>query len=573
MNLFGEHENERDEVSTDSDFKSIIFSLSKWNDSSKSIIARLVFVIAVMSFFFLAISYKIIYTALAPSFEYRISGAPTNYRKEIIDRNGILLAINLPAASLYANPKKLLDAKEAATTLSEILPDLDKNKLLQDFTSNRSFVWIKRDLTSKQKNDVNHLGLPGIYFEEEEKRVYTHGNIFSHLIGYVSRDNEGQAGLEKSYDQFLKNNSNNDPLKLTLDSRLQSILGEELDKTIKTYSAEGAAAMIFDPHTGEVLACMSKPDFNPHFPGRATEAELFNSYATGVYELGSIMKIINMAVGLDTKKIALNDAYDTTTMRVSGYNIKDWHQSKGWHSVPEIFLKSSNVGTTQMMWEIGKEDYKKYITKLGLLKKLDIEIPEKGRPIIQDDSKWTDLTMATLSYGYAMSITPLHFANAMVPIINGGTALPIHFVQKKEKLVGEKIIDEQTSKDIHKLLYLTATKGTARKSYVKGYYVGGKSGTANKIVDGKYAENSARISSMLNIFPANDPKYVIFIMLDNPKPTKETFGYATAGWTVAPMVKNIITRMVALYGMSPYDEKDENIKNQLHIDYEINSET
>lgn len=573
MNLFGEHDNDRDEAASDGSFKSIIVSLSKWNDCPKAIIGRLVFVIAIMSLFFLTIGYKIIYAAISPSFEYRIAGTSDNYRKEIVDRNGVLLAINLPAASLYANPKKMLDAKEAAKGLAGIFSDLDEEKLYKDFTANRSFVWIKRDLTSKQKNEVNHLGIPGIFFEEEEKRVYTHGNIFSHLIGYVSRDNEGQAGLEKSYDEFLKDVSNNEPLKLTLDSRLQSILGEELDKTIKTYRAEGAAAMIFDPHTGEMLACMSKPDFNPHFPGKALDAELFNSYATGVYELGSIMKIINMAIGLDTKKIALNDAYDTTTMRVSGYNIKDWHRNDGWHSVPEIFLKSSNVGTTQMMWEIGKEDYKKYITKLGLVNKLNIEIPERGRPIIQDESKWTDLTMATLSYGYAMSVTPLHFANAMVPIINGGTAYPIHFVKKKERLIGEKIIDEQTSKDIHKLLYLTATKGTARKSYVKGYFVGGKSGTAHKIIDGKYAENVARISSMLNIFPANDPKYAIFIMLDNPKPTKETFGFATAGWTVAPMVKNIITRMVALYGMTPYDDNDENIRNQLHIDYEINSET
>jgi cell division protein FtsI (penicillin-binding protein 3) len=545
MNLgFGENNDDKDSSSAEGGLKSLLLNLSKWDDCQKSIIARLLFVIFIMSFFFLSVSYKILYTALISDGELNLFSVDSSYRKEIIDRNGILLAINLPASSLYANPKKIIDAKEAAENIASLFKDLDKEKLYKDFTSNKSFVWIKRDLTSKEKDEVNNLGLPGIYFEEQEKRVYTHGNMFSHLIGYVSRDNEGQAGIEKSYDEYLKDTKSNVPLKLSLDSRLQSIVNEELDKTMETYRAEGAAAIIVNPNNGEVLACISKPDFNPHFPGKASEAELFNSYATGVYELGSINKIINMAIGFDTKKVAMNDAYETSTMRVAGWNIKDFHQNKGWHSVPEIFLRSSNVGTTQMMWEVGKEDFKSYITKLGLLSKLDIEIPEKGKPLIVDEKKWTDLTLATLSYGYAMSITPLHFVNAMVPVINGGTSYPIHFVEKKERLIGEKVLDEQTSKDMRKLLHLAATKGTAKKSYVKGYYVGGKTGTANKIINGKYADNEARLSSMLNVFPAHDPQYIIFIMLDNPKPTKETFGFATAGWTVAPMMKNIITRLV-----------------------------
>lgn len=573
MNFGFGSDDDRDEAYPQGSFKSILSNLSRWNDSPKSIVARLVFVISVMSVFFLSVSYKILYTALAPSYEVNSLAIESGFRRDIVDRNNILLATNLPASSLYANPKKMLDPSEAVKGLSKIFPDLDKDKMLKDFNSNKSFVWIKKDLTSKEEHEVNNLGLPGVYFEQQEKRVYTHGNLFSHLIGYVSRDNEGQAGLEKSYDKLLKDNNSHQPIKLTLDSRLQSILNEELDKTIKTYRAEGASAIIFDPNNGEVLACISKPDFNPHFPGKASQEALFNSYATGVYELGSINKIINMAIGLDTKKIALNDAYETSTMRVAGWKIKDWHQTKGWHSVAEIFLRSSNVGTAQMLWEIGKEDYLSYLKKLNLLDRLDTEIPEKGRPLIVDENKWTDLTMATLSYGYAMSISPLHFAHAIIPVVNGGTSYPIHFVQKDEQLVGVKVFDEETSKDMHKLLHLAATKGTARKSYVKGYYVGGKTGTANKIINGKYADNSARYSSMLNVFPAHDPKYVIFVMLDNPQPTKETFGFATAGWTVAPMVKNIITRMVALYGISPYDESDENIKNQLHVEYEINSET
>lgn len=559
-----------DEASQNGGFLSVMLTLSRWNKCHKSLIGRLLFVIIVMSFFFLSIGYKIVYTALSNSSEGNIFAKNTSFRQEISDRNGHLLAINLPAASLYANPKKILDPEDAAEKLVQVIPALNQEKLLQDFKSKKSFVWVKRDLTDKEKHDIHHLGIPGVYFEKEEKRTYTHGNLFSHLIGYVSRDNEGQAGLEKSYDKFLKEKG--ESLKLTVDVRLQAILNEELDKTIKHFKAQGAAAMIIDPSNGEVLACMSKPDFNPHFPGKATDEELFNSYGTGVYELGSIIKVITVAMGLDTKRVALSDAYDITTMRVANFNVKDWHKKQGWHSVPQIFLSSSNVGMAQMILEVGKEDYKKYLDKFGLLKRVDVEIPERAKPIVMDEKRWTDLGMVTMSYGYSLSMTPLHFANAMIPAVNGGIKHPLHFVKRDKRPEGERILDEQTSKDLQKLLHLTAQKGTARKSNVKGYFVGGKTGTANKLIGSKYAENSARISSLLTIFPSHDPKYMIFIMLDNPQPTKETFGYASAGWTIAPMVKNIITRMVALYGISPYDDLDGKIKDELYVDYEINAE-
>jgi cell division protein FtsI (penicillin-binding protein 3) len=419
---------------------------------------------------------------------------------------------------------------------------------------------------------IKNLGLPGIYFEEEERRIYPYGNIFSHLIGYVNRENKGLAGLEKSYDEFLQNQDDKTPLKLTLDSRLQSIVNEEIDKAIDKFSAEGGSAVIIDPNNGEILAAISKPDFNPHFPGNAKDEELFNNYALGVYELGSIMKMPNVAIGLDSKKVTMYDAYDTSSLRVANFDIRDVHRSRGWHSLPQIFLHSSNIGMAQIVMDIGKEDYQQYIEKLGFTKKLDIEIPERGAPIVQKYDRWSDLTMATLSYGYALSISPLHFLNAAIPIVNGGYSHHMHFVKKDKIPEGTRVLDEETSINMRKLLRLAVEKGTAKNSNVKGYLVSGKTGTAEKVIDGKYAKNKARRSSFISVFPANNPKYIIFMMLDNPKPTKETFGYATAGWTVAPSIKNIIARMVALYGISPYDESDIKIKQQLHVDYEIGAE-
>lgn len=547
-------------------------NLSSWKYGRESIIARLFFVILVMSFFFLAIAYKIIITSAVPGYNYLGIANANNYRREIVDRNNVPLAINLPGASLYANPKKIFDKDEASEKLAAIFPEISKDKLYKEFTAEKSFVWIKRDLSSKQKYEVKNLGLPGIYFEEEERRIYPYGNLFSHLIGYVNRENSGIAGLEKSYDKYLQSKDDKSPLKLTLDSRLQSIVNDEIDKAIEKFSAEGGSVLVMNPNNGEILAAISKPDFNPHFPGEAKSNELFNSYSMGVYELGSIMKIPNIAIGLDSKKITMYDAYETSSLKVSNFNIRDVHRTKGWNSIPQIFLHSSNIGMSQILLDIGKEEYIKYIEKLGYTKKLDIEIPERGTPIVQNYDHWTDLTMATLSYGYAMSISPLHFLNSITPIVNGGYSYPLHFVQKDAPVEGERILDTETSDNMRRLLRLTVKKGTGKNSNFKGYLVSGKTGTAEKVIDGKYAKNKARRASFLSAFPANDPQYVIFMMLDNPKPTKETFGFATAGWTVAPSIKNIIGRMVALYGISPYDEDDIEIQQQLHVDYEIETE-
>ena len=557
--------------------RSMLLSLAAWDTGNKALVSRLMFLIICLALCFFAVGYKLIVVALTTPQEKHIYAKGDYFRREIVDRNGVLLAINVPGSSAYANPKKMIDINEAVEKLTKNVAGIDKKKLIRDLKETKTFAWVKRDLTSKEQKTIHDLGIPGIYFEEEKKRVYTQGAVLSHLIGYVGRDNDGLAGLEKSYDEFLtatklQNKGDEEPLRLTIDSRVQNIVHEELSKTIATFRAAAGIAVVVDPNNGEVIAAVSMPDFNPHSPAQASADQLFNRYSLGVYEFGSIMKALTMAICLDADKVHLTDAYDLTSMRVANFNLTDYHKEVGFHSVPEIFLYSSNIGMAQIMLETGKADFKKYIDRLGMTEKLAIELPEKATPIVPRYDKWTDLSMTTMSYGYGMSVSPLHFINAGIPVVNGGKMYPLHFVKQEVPIVGTQVLKESTSEDMQKLMRLVVSKGTGRKAEVKGYFVGAKTGTAEKREGKRYVKNR-RDASFFAIAPASDPKYAIFIMLDDPKPTKETFGFATAGWTAAPLVKNIISRMVTLYGISPYTgDEDAKIEEELHVEYQIDEE-
>jgi cell division protein FtsI (penicillin-binding protein 3) len=544
--------------------KSILVSMLCWDSSHKSIVSRIIFIVACLTLCFFIIVGKLLLVALTTPDHKNIYVKDEYFRREIVDRNGLLLAINLQSSSLFANPKKMID-----------LDDIDKAKLLLELKSSKNFVWIKRGLTQKERVEVHNLGIPGISFEEEPKRIYTYGNLLSHLIGYVGRDNAGLAGLEKSYNEYLttkniESKSDSEPLKLTIDARVQGIVDEELSEAISTFRADAGIAVVIDATNGEVISCISKPDFNPHEPSKATNEQLFNRYSLGVEEMGSIMKSITMAIGLETEKVTLQDVYDITSMRIAKFNLSDTHKAVGWHTVPEIFLHSSNIGMAQIILEIGKSDFRKYIERLGLLEKLKIELPEKGTPIYQNYDKWSDLTLATMSYGYALAITPLHFINAALPVVNGGYMYPIHFVKKSDAIEGTKVFSSSTSEDMRKLFRLVVRKGTGRKGDIEGYFVGAKTGTAEMRVGKRYVKNM-RKSSFFAVTPVHDPKYAIYIMLDNPKPTKETFGFAGGAWTAAPVAKNIISRMMTLYGVAPYIG-DPKIEDSLSVEYAIDEE-
>lgn len=554
-------------------------SLTHWDNGQKSIYVRLIIIAIAFGFFFSTISYRLLYVSLSHSNAVKHYASKNKSRREIVDRNNNLLSVNIPAASVFVNPKHMINIEKDIEKMSKVISGLDKKKLLAELKQpGKTFVWIKRDLTPKEQQGINDLGIAGLYFETEERRLYTYGPLISHLVGYVGRDGKGLAGLERTYDDFLSNNSlvvpgtENKPLELTIDVRVQNIVAEELDKVIKEFSANGGIGIVADPRTGEIIAMVSKPDFDPHNPSKASVEQMFNRASLGIYELGSVMKCITMAIGFDTNTITLHDAYNLSNLRVANFQVKDYHKAEGWHSVGDIFLHSSNIGVTQIALEVGKNNIQSYYKKLGLLDPLQIEIAERGSPLYPKQGDWSDISLTTMSYGYGLSVSPLHFVQAMIPIVNGGVMHPLKLVKSDIDRPGTQVLNPDTSDAMRRLLRLVVNHGTGKKAEVAGYLVGGKTGTAN-MREGKKYVNNRRMSSFFGVMPSVDPKYIVFVMLDSPKGTKASFGFATAGWNAAPATGAILSRMAALYGMEPYDENDPIVQEKLEVDFQIDSET
>ncbi len=558
-------------------------SLFQWEFTSSVATTRIYVVIIGFILLFLIISMRLLLVATTDFSKHNKSAVSSSvHRLDITDRNNNLLAVSLPGSSLYANPKKVIDPEESVSKLISVIPSLDKNKILADLKSGKNFVWIKRDLTPSEHEKIFNIGMPGFGFEREQKRIYTYGNLLSHVIGYVGRDLDGLAGVEQYFDKFLTSQQEavdrsamGNALQLSIDVRVQSILSEEMDKMMDKFKAKGAAGIIVDPSNGEILALVSKPDFDPHNPGSASHDQLFNITTQGVYELGSGMKGLTIAVGLDSGATSIYDAYDLTYFKVKGKVIKDdYRPMKGWHSVPHIFLKSSNIGVGQIVLEIGKNTMQEYLRKLKLLEQLDIEVLERAKPLYPNFARWNDLSLVTMSYGYGLSVSPAHFVQAMIPIVNGGIMYPLTLLKRnpKEKLEGTRVFQEKTSLDMRKLWRLVVTDGSGSKAEVKGYYIGGKTGTAEVAENGKYAKNR-RISSFFGVLPATNPKYIMYVVYREPVGIKETFGFAGGGWTGAPTVGAVFKRLISLYGINKLDQDSSEVKELNNIEYKIRDET
>ncbi|MGC0371879.1 MAG: hypothetical protein DGJ47_000580 [Rickettsiaceae bacterium] len=554
-------------------------SLFYWRTSHITIQKRINFLILLFSILFFSLCVRLLNLSVL-SKEYLRSNTQTlTKRLNITDRNGNLLAVNLSSASLYANPKKVLYPEHEAQKLIKIIPSLNKKEVLNKLRSKKTFVWIKRDITPLEQQKLYNLGLVGFGFEREQKRFYTYGPLLSHVVGYVGRDLCGLAGIEKFYDKFLTSQPEvedrsdfGNKLQLSIDVRMQNILSDELDKTIKKFSAKGGSGIILDPNNGEILALVSKPDFDPHYPGKAKPKQLFNMATQGVYEVGSSMKGLTVAIGIDSGKTAITDAYNLSYMKVKGFQLKDTYKLEGWHSLPYMFIKSTNIGMAQIMLEIGKKDLMDYLRRLRLLSPLKIELPERARPLFPDYSRLTDLSLTTISYGYGISESPAHFAQAMIPMVNGGILYPITLIKRNKLVKGTRVFKESTSNDLKKIMRLVVSTGTGKKAGVDGYYIGGKTGTANIAVNGKY-DKSKRISSFVGIMPASKPQYLVYVVLNEPVGIKETFGFAGGGWSAAPTVGAIFKRMISLLGLPKMDPNSQEIKELNDIEYKIYNET
>ena len=482
-------------------------------------------------------------------------------RPDIIDRNGKLLAIDVKAPSLYAEPRKLIDPDEAEELLTAALPDLNDRELRSRLDSKRGFVWLKREITPREKREIHHLGIPGIGFLTENKRVYPNGPTVSQVIGLTNIDNQGIAGMEKWVDgqglaalhmAGLATDRLQRPVQLSLDLRVQYALREELVKARAKFKAKAAAGLVLNVNTGEVVALVSEPDYDPNDPMRANDPSRINRITTGVYELGSTFKILTVAMALDDGKATLQSKFDAThPLHYGRFAIHDYEPKNRWLTVPEIFKYSSNIGAARMALAVGVKGHQDFLRKMGELTRLRTELPESAAPIVPHP--WTDLSTVTIAFGHGLSVAPLQAAMGIAACVNGGLLIKPTFLKRSRAQalqVAKRVLKPSTSRDMRYLMRLNAVQGTGTFANVPGYYVGGKTGTAEKVVNGRYAKHKL-LTDFMAILPSDKPKYLIFIMLDEPQPVPGTHGYATAGWNVGPTAGKVIAHIAPLLDVDP----------------------
>jgi len=480
-------------------------------------------------------------------------------RGDIVDRNGQLLATSLMTASVFVNPKEIKDKEDASNKLGKAL-GLDSKQLFTRFKSNKSFLWIKRNLTPKEESFVNSLGIPGLYFLPEEKRVYPYGNMLAHVLGYVGVDNKGLAGIEKQFDRRLRDTAlNNAPFTLAIDVRLQGILHEEISKAVEDFNAIGATGVIMDVRTGELVSMVSLPDFDPQRPSKGDDAARFNRATLGAYEMGSTFKSFTMAMALEYGTANMKSSYDAINpLKIANFTIQDSHPAHRWLNVPEIYAMSSNLGTARMVMDVGIKRQKAFLEKIGMMRQVEIELPERAFPLYP--AEWREINSVTIAYGHGISVSPLHLVRGIATLVNGGTLPRLTLLKdgNKGKAEGVRVISEKTSLNMRRLMRLVVDHGTGSKADVPGYRVGGKTGTAEKVSNGGYAAD-AKLASFIGAFPVDDPQYIVLIMVDEPKGDKSTHDFATGGWISAPVVGRVIARMGPLLGIRPdYDSpKDD----------------
>ena len=476
----------------------------------------------------------------------------SHVRADIVDRNGVLLATSLPTVSLYADPQYISDADEAAAKLVSVLPDLDLDEVRAKLQTNGRFAWISRNLTPDQQYNVNRLGIPGLAFQNGERRVYPHGREAAHVLGFTDVDGRGIAGVERYFHTLL--NKGGKPLTLSVDIRVQTILHDELSRSLETFKAIGAAGVVLDVRNGETIAMVSLPDFDPNLPTTAKGGNGFNRVTKSVYEMGSTFKLFTAAMALDTGTVTLKDGYDASEpIHISRFTIADYHAKNRWLSVPEILVYSSNIGAAKMAMDVGTRGQQTYLGRLGLLKSAAVELPEVGLPLTP--ARWRDINTMTISYGHGIAVSPLQVAGGVAALVNGGVNYPMTLIKHPDgfQVEGQRALTADTSVKMRKLMRLVVSKGTGRNAAARGYRVGGKTGTAEKQEAGGYREK-ALISSFVGAFPMDDPRYVVLAVLDEPKGTEASNNYATGGWVAAPAVGRIIERMAPLLGIAPQYE-------------------
>jgi cell division protein FtsI (penicillin-binding protein 3) len=483
-------------------------------------------------------------------------------RPDILDRNGEVLATDVKVMSVYAEPRRIIDKDEAVELLTAVLPDVDASKLRKKLGSGKGFVWVKRAVTPAQQAEVHHLGLPGVGFMPENKRVYPNGEIAVHVLGYANIEGTGISGLEKYIDGqgladltgagFRLTAQDLTPITTSLDLRATFAVRDELEKGIVKYKAKAGAAAILDVNTGEVVAMASLPDFDPNNPDDGRKLENINRISVGAYEMGSTFKALTIAMALDAGKITLNSRIDARdSLRYGRFTIHDFHPQHRFLTVPEVFTYSSNIGTARIALMVGVEKHQAFLYKMGQLTRLRTELPESREPIVP--KTWSEINTMTIAFGQGLNVAPLQALMAVGAIVNGGVMITPTFLKRTEaeaKKDATRVISPETSESMRYLMRLNAEVGSAKNADVKGYFVGGKTGTAEKIEHHHYVKDKV-LTTFMAIVPSDKPKYLFMVMLDEPQGIEETMGHHTAAWNSGNVTGKIIERVSPLLGITP----------------------
>jgi len=502
-----------------------------------------------------------------------VGNAIINQRANIVDRNGRILATNLDTHALYAQPPMMVDPETAATKLAAIFPELKADELLADFTGSRKFLWIRRQISPEQMQQVHDIGDPGLLFGPREMRLYPNGPIASHILGgarfgregVASAEVVGVAGVEKQFDDYLRDPANEGaPLELSIDLTVQAAAERVLAGGMMLMNAKGATSILMDVHTGEIISMVSLPDFDPNnrprvlTTGDQSDSPLFNRAVQGVYELGSTFKIFAVAQAMELGLVNPSTMIETKgPLKWGRFRINDFHNYGDELSTTDVIVKSSNVGTAHIAMMIGADRQKAFLDTLGFLTPTPVELIEapSGRPLLPKN--WSEISTMTISYGHGLSSSPLHLAAAYSTIANGGYRVAPTLLRQNGARPAERVLSERSAQASVDMLRQVVVRGTASFGEVAGYQVAGKTGTADKPKPtGGYYEEKV-IATFASMFPASDPKYVLIVTLDEPVETSGTEPRRTAGWTAVPVAAEMIRRVAPLLGLRPQIELPE----------------
>jgi len=503
------------------------------------------------------IALRLVYLAAFGVHSGEQAGIPTLIpdRGDIIDRDGEPLARTINAWSIAVHPDKVIGDKLAlAGRLAQLMPEHSEADYFAMLKSGKSFIYLQRRASPDLVQAVNAIGEPGIEIQREPVRLYPQTTLAAHVIGFSNIDGHGAYGIERAFDKQLSDPATRGaPVQLSISMKIQQALEHELSDAMTHFSALGAAGVVMDVHTGEVLAMTSLPAMNPNAPGQVTPDQMFNRATQGVYELGSTFKPFTLAMAMDSGTVrGPGQMFNCPkVLPAYGHLVHDTHPFGRMCSVAEIMMESSNIGMAQIADQLGTARQQAWLRKMGFLSPVAIELKERGRPLTP--RSWGPFETMTVGFGQGIAVAPLQLAMGYATLFDGGvyhspTILKIG--PNRPLAAGRRVFTADTSYRMRSLLRLVVMRGTGRKADAPGYRVGGKTGTAQKVINGRYSQ-TVNITSFAGVFPMDDPRYVIVVMLDAPHATPETYGFTTAGWNVAPVVSRTVSRIAPMLGVQP----------------------